>query len=72
MYVQLDARPIKKGCREVVCSWKNTDLESADQYEEKCHKSSLSAQFSVRVIPSHVYIQLDVRSIEEGCRKIVS
>src|SRR6266536_5153677 len=28
VYVQLDARPIEKGCREIVCSWKSSELES--------------------------------------------
>src|SRR6266498_1540387 len=40
--------------------------------EGKCYKPSLSAQFSVRAILSRVYVQLDARPIEEGCRKIVS
>ena len=35
VYVQLDARPIEKGCREIVCSWKSSELESAEQYKEK-------------------------------------
>src|SRR6266498_1391034 len=34
--------------------------------EGKCHKPSLSAQFSVRAILSRVYVQLDARPIEEG------
>src|SRR6266498_2341561 len=129
VYVQLDARPIEKGCREIVCSWKSSELESAEPCEEKHQKPrpqpnsvfaqfsvvcmfnwmlgqlrkavgrsflkgrsyvrgrasnlnrlssarefeiSLSAQFSVRAIPSRVYVQLDARPIEEGCRKIVS
>src|SRR6266536_3535268 len=130
VYVQLDARPIEKGCREIVCSWKSSELESAEQCEGKSIKShsrpnsvfaqfsiacifnwmlgqlrkgcvgrsflegrsyvrgrapnlnrlssarefeiSLSAQFSVRAILSCVYVQLDVRPIEEGCEKVVS
>ena len=42
-------------------------LSSAREFE-----TSLSAQFSVRVILNRVYIQLDVRPIEEGCGKIIS
>ncbi len=41
-------------------------LSSAREFE-----TSLSAQFSVRAILSRVYVQLDVRPIEEGCGKIV-
>ena len=41
VYVQLDARPIKKGYREIVCSWKNSELKPAEQWEKK-HKISLS------------------------------
>ena len=29
VYVQLDARLIKKGCKKIVYSWKNSELESA-------------------------------------------
>src|SRR6266511_157062 len=123
VYVQLDARPIEKGCREIVCSWKSSELESAEQCEGKSIKphprpnsvfaqfsvvcmfnwmlgqlrrvversyvrgrapnlnrlssarefeTSLSAQFSVRVIPSRVYVQLDAWPIEEGCSKVIS
>ncbi len=42
-------------------------LSSARDFE-----TSLSAQFSIRAILSRVYIQLDIRPIEEGCEKIVS
>src|SRR6266545_4899294 len=72
MCVQLDARPVEEGYREVVYSWKSSELESAEPCEGKCHKPSPSAQFSVRAIPSRVYVQLDARPIEEGCRKVVS
>ncbi len=37
----------------------------------KMEKISLLIQFSVRVIFSRVYVQLDVRLIEKGCREIV-
>src|SRR6266498_4043790 len=52
VYVQLDARPIKKGCREIVYSWKSSELESAEPCEEKSRKprpqpNSVFAQFSV-------------------------
>ncbi len=70
MYVQLDARPIEKGYRKIVYSWKSSELESAEQWEKK-YKISPSAQFSIRVILSRVYVQLDARPIEKGCRKIV-
>src|SRR6266498_2242050 len=52
---------LRKGCREIVCSWKSSELESAEQ----CTPHP-SAQFSVRVILSRVYVQLDARPIEEG------
>ncbi len=35
MYVQLDARLIKKGCGKIVCSWKSFELESAEPCEER-------------------------------------
>ena len=44
VYVQLDTRPIKKGCREIVYSWKSFEFESAEQYKEKS-KTSPSTQF---------------------------
>src|SRR6266540_7082725 len=52
VYVQLDARLIEKGCREIVYSWKNSELESAEQCEGKSIKphprpNSVFAQFSV-------------------------
>src|SRR6266511_5445052 len=52
VYVQLDARPIEKGCREIVYSCKSSGLESAEQCERKSIKShprpnSIFAQFSV-------------------------
>src|SRR6266498_3308582 len=52
VYVQLDARLIKRGCREIVCSWKSSELESAEQCEGKSIKfysrpNSVFAQFSV-------------------------
>ncbi len=31
VYVQLDARLIKKGYRKIVYSWKSSELESAEQ-----------------------------------------
>ena len=65
MYVQLDTRPIEKGCREIVYSWKSSEPESAEQCERKSIKSHprpnlVFAQFSV------VCVQLDARPIEEG------
>src|SRR6266487_4344272 len=109
---------LRKDCGKVVYSWKSSELESAEQCtphpqpnsvfaqfsavcmfnwmlgqlrrvvgrsyvrgrapnlnrlssEGKCHKPSLSAQFSVRAILSRVYVQLDARPIKEGCGKIV-
>src|SRR6266516_1546928 len=48
MYVQLDARPIEKGYREVVCSWKSSELESAEPCEarSRLQPNSMFAQFS--------------------------
>src|SRR6266536_1143835 len=37
----------------------------------RTRSTSPSAQFSIRAILSRVYVQLDARPIEEGCRKIV-
>src|SRR6266498_4038572 len=34
VYVQLDVRLVEEGYREVVCSWKSSELESAESYEE--------------------------------------
>src|SRR6266498_1879803 len=34
VYVQLDARPIGKGCRKIVYSRKSSELESAEPCEE--------------------------------------
>src|SRR6266511_1995361 len=44
VYVQLDARSIEKGYREVVYSWKSFEFESAEQCEGKS-KTSPSTQF---------------------------
>src|SRR6266536_6004130 len=63
---------LRKGYGTVVYSWKSSEFESAEQCEGKYHKPSPSAQFSLRAIPSRMYIQLDARPIEEGCGKIVS
>jgi len=30
VYVQLNTRPIEKGCRKIVYSWKNSELKSAE------------------------------------------
>src|SRR6266498_282009 len=72
VYVQLDARPIEKGCREIVCSWKSSELESAEQCERKSIKShprpnSVFAQFSVVCMFNWMLGQL-----RKGCGKIVS
>src|SRR6266498_3152491 len=45
VYVQLDARPIEKGYREIVCSWKSSGLESAEQCERKSIKSHPRPRF---------------------------
>ncbi len=52
MYVQLDARPVKKNCGKIVYSWKSFELELTEQCERKSIKSypqpnSVFAQFSV-------------------------
>ncbi len=31
VYIQLDTRLIKEDYREIVCSWKDSELESAEQ-----------------------------------------
>jgi hypothetical protein len=71
VYVQLDARPIEKGYREIVCSWKSSELESAEQCEEKGIKphprpNSVFAQFSVVCMFNWVLGQL-----RKGCGKVV-
>ena len=72
VYVQLDARPIEKGCRKIVYSWKSSELESAEQCEGKSIKphprsNSVFAQFSVVCIFNWMLGQL-----RKGCGKIVS
>src|SRR6266511_2821606 len=52
VYVQLDARLIEEGCGKIVCSWKSSELESAEPCEEKHQKprpqpNLVFAQFSV-------------------------
>src|SRR6266496_4235708 len=46
MCVQLDARPVKKGYREIVCSWKSSELESAEKCTPHPQSNSVFAQFS--------------------------
>src|SRR6266536_2876088 len=45
VYIQLDARPIKKGYIEVVYSWKSSEFKSTKQYEEES-ETSPSTQFN--------------------------
>src|SRR6266511_2789541 len=71
VYVQLDARSFKKGCRKIVCSWKSSELESVEQCEGKNIKShprpnSVFAQFSVVCMFNWMLGQL-----KKGCVKIV-
>ncbi len=71
VYVQLDARPIEKGCREIVYSWKSSELESAEQCEGKSIKphprpNSVFAQFSVVCMFNWMLGQL-----RKGYREIV-
>src|SRR6266511_659991 len=49
VYVQLDTRPVKEGYREVVYSWKSSELESAKPCEKapRPQPNSVFAQFSV-------------------------
>ena len=46
VYVQLDARPIEKDCREIVYSWKNSELESAEQREKVRNLALSPIQYS--------------------------
>src|SRR6266536_3456845 len=46
VYIQLDARPIEKNYREIVYSWKNSELESAKQCTPHPQPNSVFAQFS--------------------------
>ena len=49
VYIQLDARPIEEGCGKIVCSWKSSELESAEPCEKapRPQPNSVFAQFSV-------------------------
>ena len=72
MYVQLDARLIEKDYREIVYSWKSSELESAEQCKGKSIKSHpqpnlVFAQFSVVCIFNWMLGQL-----RKGCGKVVS
>src|SRR6266498_3538778 len=63
VYVQLDVRPVEEGYREVVCSWKSSELESAEPCEEKHQKSrpqpnSVFTQFSVVCMFNWMFDQL--------------
>src|SRR6266498_917936 len=63
VYVQLDVRPVEEGYREVVCSWKSSELESAESCEEKYQKprpqpNSVLAQFSVVCMFNWMFGQL--------------
>src|SRR6266540_4038290 len=63
MCVQLDARPVEEGYREVVCSWKSSELESAEQCERKSIKphprpNSVFAQFSIVCMFNWMFGQL--------------
>src|SRR6266511_1660106 len=65
--VQLDARPVEEGYREVVYSWKSSELESAEPCEEKHQKSrpqlnSVFARFSVVCMFNWMFGQL-----RKGC-----
>src|SRR6266540_1095412 len=71
VYIQLDARPIEKNYREIVYSWKNSELESAEQCEGKNIKphprpNSVFAQFSVVCMFNWMLGQL-----RKGCGKVV-
>ncbi len=72
VYVQLDARSIEKGYREIVYLWKSSELESAEQREGKSIKShprpnSVFAQFSVVCMFNWMLGQL-----RKSCGKVVS
>src|SRR6266536_1361451 len=72
VYVQLDALPIKKGCREIVYSCMRSERESADECEGKSIKSHpqpnlVFAQFSVVCMFNWMLDQL-----RKGCGKVVS
>ena len=90
MYIQLDARPIKKDYGKIVSYIRNLLTEGGNQTSNKVknkgkkapslnqldrarkiEKISLLTLFSVRVILSGVYVQLDTRPIEKDCREIV-
>src|SRR6266498_6045036 len=60
---------LKKDCKEIIYSWKNSELKSAEPCEKKMEKISPLTQFSVRVILSRIYIQLDARPIKKDCKK---
>ncbi len=35
IYIQLNARPVKEGYREIIYSWKNFEFKSAEPYEKR-------------------------------------
>ena len=71
VYIQLDARAIEKGCREIVYSWKNSELESAEQCKGKSIKPHPQPNSIIRAIPSYIYVQLNARPVEESYREVV-
>src|SRR6266498_1613160 len=66
VYIQLDARPIEKNYREIVYSWKNSELKSAKQCTPHPQPNSVFAQFSAVYIFNWMLGQL-----KEGCEKII-
>src|SRR6266487_2931874 len=59
VYVQLDARPVKEGCRKVVCSWKGSEFESAEQCEEE--RSSYYLENRSRSAAIAIYFKIIIR-----------
>src|SRR6266498_1161602 len=68
MCVQLNARPVEEDYREVVYSWKSSELKSAEPCEKAPHlqPNSVFAQFSVVCMFNWMLGQL-----RKGCGKVV-
>src|SRR6266498_3291862 len=63
MCVQLDVRPVEEGFKEIVYSWKGSELESTKPCEEKHQKprsqpNSVFTQFSVVYMFNWMFGQL--------------
>ncbi len=70
VYVQLDARPIKKVIGRSYIREKTLNLNRLSSVREKV-KPHPQHNSIIRAISSYMCVQLDVRSVEEGYREVV-